>query len=166
MMYLDVWRSGTFPEKQQVSECATDRKHRLTSDSLSNVSWIQKATLQLYRRNVPLFHTSRYVKPRDSVLPGLPPVLVLQATNAGARRPGYKANAFPLSNKYYLHNRNKWQKLQKWLTTTFSDSFVDSGGKWSQSRISVLHLSFKFFQHATIRKNDQIRWQASPKLRT
>jgi len=28
VMYLDVWRSGTFPEKQQVSECATDRKHR------------------------------------------------------------------------------------------------------------------------------------------
>jgi len=29
MTYLDVWRSGTFPEKQQVhvSECATDCKH-------------------------------------------------------------------------------------------------------------------------------------------
>jgi len=26
---LDVWRSGTFPEKPQVSECATDHKHRL-----------------------------------------------------------------------------------------------------------------------------------------
>jgi len=62
MTYLDVWRSGTFPEKQQVSEL-----------SLSNVSWIQKAALQLYGRNVPLLHTSRYVIPRDSVLPGLPP---------------------------------------------------------------------------------------------
>jgi len=28
MMYLDMWRSGTFPEKQQVSECVTDCKHR------------------------------------------------------------------------------------------------------------------------------------------
>jgi len=28
MTYLDVWKSGTFPEKQQVSECATDHKHR------------------------------------------------------------------------------------------------------------------------------------------
>jgi len=27
MTYLGVWRSGTFLEKQQVSECATDRKH-------------------------------------------------------------------------------------------------------------------------------------------
>jgi len=26
MTYLDVWRSGTFPEKQ-VSECAIDCKH-------------------------------------------------------------------------------------------------------------------------------------------
>jgi len=55
----------------------TDRRmtERSTSDSpsLGNVSWIQKAALQLYRRNVPLLHTSRYVIPRDSVLPGLPP---------------------------------------------------------------------------------------------
>ena len=79
MMYLDVWRSGTFPEEQQVSECAvpianTDRRmtEHSTSDSLGDVSWIQKAALQLYRRNVPLLHTSRYVISRDSVLPGLP----------------------------------------------------------------------------------------------
>jgi len=63
-----------------------------TSDSLGDVSWIQKVTLQLYRRNVPLLHTSRYVIPRDLVLPGLPPAaLVLQVTNTGARRPGYEA---------------------------------------------------------------------------
>ena len=79
MTYLDVWRSGTFPEKQQVSECTTDcntdgrTTERSTSDSLGDVSWIQKAALQQYRRNVPLLHTSRYVIPRDSVLPGLPP---------------------------------------------------------------------------------------------
>jgi len=78
MTYLDVWRSGTFPEKQQVSECVPianmDRRttEHLTSGSLGDVSWIQKAALQLYGRNVPLFHTSRYVIPRDSVLPGLP----------------------------------------------------------------------------------------------
>jgi len=29
MTYLDVWRSGTFPEKQQVSECTNDCKHGL-----------------------------------------------------------------------------------------------------------------------------------------
>ena len=79
--YLDVWRSGTFLEKQQVSECATDYKHRcrttehLTSDSLGNVSWIQKAILQLYRKNVLLLHTSRHVI----------------VTNDGVRRCGYEA---------------------------------------------------------------------------
>ena len=47
-MYLDVWRSGTFPEKLQVSECAINCKRGRrttecsTSDSLGNVSWIQK----------------------------------------------------------------------------------------------------------------------------
>jgi len=92
MMYLDVWRSGTFPEKQQGSALPIANmdhitNERSTSDSVSDVSWIQKATLQLYRRNVPLLHTSRYVIPRDSVLPGLP----MQVTKAGARRPGYEA---------------------------------------------------------------------------
>jgi len=29
MTYLDVWSSGTFLEKQQVSECTTDCKHGL-----------------------------------------------------------------------------------------------------------------------------------------
>jgi len=80
MTYLDMWRSGTFPEKQQVSKCAGDG------------SWIQKAAVQLYRRNVPLLHMSRYIIPHDSVLPGLPPsALVLQATNTAARRSGYEA---------------------------------------------------------------------------
>jgi len=75
MTYLDVWRSGTFLEKQQVSECATDHGHRPYNDWALNItqSWIQKATLQLYRRNVPLLHTSWYVITRDSVLPGLYP---------------------------------------------------------------------------------------------
>jgi len=34
---------------------------RSTSDSLGDVSWIQKAALQLYRRNVPLLHTPYHV---------------------------------------------------------------------------------------------------------
>ena len=45
-----------------------------TSDSLGDVSWIQKAASQLYRKNVPLLYTSRYIIPCDSVLPGLPRV--------------------------------------------------------------------------------------------
>jgi len=39
------------------------------------------------------FPPSKYVIHRDSVLPGLPPLFVLQVTNAGARRPGYEAKA-------------------------------------------------------------------------
>jgi len=42
-----------------------------SSDNLGTISWIYKSTLQLYRRNVPLLHTSRYVIARDWVLPGL-----------------------------------------------------------------------------------------------
>jgi len=52
-----------------------DRKttEHSTSDSFGNVSWVQKATaLQLYRRNVPLLHTSRYFTTRDSVLQAFP----------------------------------------------------------------------------------------------
>jgi len=60
MMYLDMWRSGTFLERQQVSECTTDCKHGLYR-ILGDVSWIQKATLHLYRKNVPLLDTSRYM---------------------------------------------------------------------------------------------------------
>jgi len=75
--YMDMWRSGTFLEKPQASalpiantDCRTTE--RSTSGSLGDISWVQKAALQLYRRNVLLLHTSRYVTPRDSVLPGFP----------------------------------------------------------------------------------------------
>jgi len=52
MMYLDVWRTGTFPEKQQGSVVVianTGRRmtEHSTSDSLHDISWIQKAALQL-----------------------------------------------------------------------------------------------------------------------
>ena len=67
-----------FPEKTQVSmllianmDCGMTE--RLTTDSLDDVSWVQKAALQPYRRNVPLFHKSKCVNAHDSVLPGLPP---------------------------------------------------------------------------------------------
>jgi len=79
-MYLDVWRSGPFPKKKKkvsallITNMDCRMTERSTSDSLDEVSWIQKATLQLYRRNVPLLHMSRYVIPHDSVLPGLPHV--------------------------------------------------------------------------------------------
>jgi len=60
----------SWKKKQQVSALPTantDRRttKRSTSDSLGNISWIQKSTLQLYRRNVSLLHTSRQVIAHD-----------------------------------------------------------------------------------------------------
>jgi len=57
-----------------------------------------------YLLNVPLLHTSRYVIAHDSVLPGLPLALVLQATNAVVRRPGYEARIYSVPILYGLLN--------------------------------------------------------------
>ena len=62
-----------------------------TSDSLlGDVSLIQKATLELYSRNVPFLYTSRCVIARHQFTRPSP-TLVLQVTNTGVRRPGYEA---------------------------------------------------------------------------
>jgi len=37
----------------------------LTPSSLGNISWVQKAASQLYTRNFPLLHMSRYIISRD-----------------------------------------------------------------------------------------------------
>ena len=52
------------------TDCTTTE--RSTLDRLGDVSWSQKADLQLYRRNVPLLHTSRYVIACDSVYQAFP----------------------------------------------------------------------------------------------
>ena len=60
---------------------------------LGDVSWVQKATSQAAQKELPLLHMSTQC-PGMSLHVGVPrpsPVLVLQATNAGARRPGYEA---------------------------------------------------------------------------
>jgi len=67
--------------------------------SLGNIFPVQKAAIQLYRKNVPLLHMSaqraRYV---TACVYKAYPALVLQATNdAGVRRPGYEA-LLPFSN--------------------------------------------------------------------
>jgi len=67
----------------RMTECST-------SGSLGDVSLIQNAVLQLYRRNVPLLHTSRYITVQLSFTRPSP-ALELQATNTGVRRPGYEA---------------------------------------------------------------------------
>ena len=77
MTYLDVWKSGILLEKPQVSVLPITNMNRRTTErstscSLGDVSWVQKAALQLYRRNVPLLNTFRYAIARDSFLPGFP----------------------------------------------------------------------------------------------
>ena len=67
----------------------TNKDHRTTecstSDGLGDVSWMQKATLQPYGRNVPtLLHIVQVRFARPS------PTLVLQAKNAGMRRLEYE----------------------------------------------------------------------------
>jgi len=65
-----------------------------TSGSLDDISWVQEAASQLYRRNVPLLHTSTQ---RPGVLLQVisftrpSPTLVLQAAKAVTKRPGYEA---------------------------------------------------------------------------
>jgi len=79
MMYLDVggvahsWKSCKSVSVLPIANMNRRMIERSKSDSLGNVSWVQKAALQLYRRNVPLLHTSSYVIACDLVLPGLPP---------------------------------------------------------------------------------------------
>ena len=107
-MYLDVWRSGTFP----LYSCKMALRIQETSPRLSDVkrSVVQRSVFVIgstltcgFSRNVPLLHMSGYVVACDSVLPARPsPTLVLQATNAGVRRPGYEATCMVCLHYMYF----------------------------------------------------------------
>ena len=93
--WVDMWRSGTFPKKLQVSVIPITNTYRgttehSTSDSLGDVSWVQKAALQLWRKNVPLLPTStqayRYVFVCDQFYQAFPCV-----STASDKRWGEKA---------------------------------------------------------------------------
>ena len=91
-------------------DCRTS-EHSI-SDRLGDVSWVQKAALQLYERNVPLFHTSRYVI--SFTRPAL--VLVLQATNAGVKRPGYEARILlPFQLRMLLKLDSKYHSMYNFV---------------------------------------------------
>ena len=96
MTYLDVRRSGTFLEKQQESECTvpiayTDRRmtEHSTSDSLGDVSWIQKAALQQYRKG--MCHSSTHPGMSFHVTQFYQDFPCVSNASAGLRRPGYEA---------------------------------------------------------------------------
>ena len=92
MTYLDVWRSGTFllyscKAAFWIQESRQDCL--MTSAQLFYGPCLQSVVHSLtccFCGNVPLLHTSRYVIPRDSVLPGLPCV-----STASNKRWGEKA---------------------------------------------------------------------------
>jgi len=80
MMYLDVWRSGTFllnsckvaSDIQEMSPRLSDVEYSVVLRSMFVIGSILTYLL-FFSRNVPLLHTSRYVTVRDVILPGLPP---------------------------------------------------------------------------------------------
>jgi len=117
---VEEWHTPKKTASKRVRYRSQTRTRRMTecstSDSLCDVSWIQKAALQLYRRNVPLLQTSRYVIAHDSCSFTRPsPALVLHVTNAWVRRPGYEANAYPLVSQVHLAHS---QKVMKPLVTS------------------------------------------------
>jgi len=72
MMYLDVWKSGTFflNPKERSQDCLMSSTQSFYGPCLQSV--VHPLTCG-FSGNVPLLHMSRFVIPRDSVLPGLPP---------------------------------------------------------------------------------------------
>jgi len=94
--WVDVWRSGKFPEKRQESVLLiANMDHRTTerstSDSLGNVSWFRiplysctEGMCHSFTHPGTSLHVTQFTRPS--------PALVVQATSAGVRRPGYEAN--------------------------------------------------------------------------
>ena len=88
----------------------------LTSDSVGDVSWLQKASVQLYRRNVPLLHkstkhpgTSLHVTQFYQAFPHISTA----ATNTGMRRPGYKARQTGCSRqKLHVYSEPELRTVQ------------------------------------------------------
>jgi len=96
--WVHMWRSGTFPEKQ-VSAISYELQSQ-TTQQLSGQHWVVLGTfpgfftaVQKQCATPPHTHPmSRYITAHDQLYQALP-VLVLQATNAGVRRPGYEATS-------------------------------------------------------------------------
>ena len=81
MTYLDMWRSGTFPEKQQVSQCTTDCKHRPQNDWVLDIrqSWRHfldsESHFTVVKKECATPPHIQVHHSHDSVLPGLPRVI-------------------------------------------------------------------------------------------
>ena len=128
MTYLDVWRSGTFPGKQQVSQCTSDREHGPQNDWALDIrqSWwrfldsesrftaVQKECAT--PPHVQVRHTTWLSFTRPSL------ALILQATNAGARRPGYEAITYT-----HLLKSRWWARGWRKCTLVF---LVYSDARW------------------------------------
>ena len=87
-------------EKLHVSECTTDHKHGPQNNWALNTrqSW-------LCRRNMLLLHTFTQCPGTSLHMISITrpsPMLVLQATNAAVRRPGYEATVYPLYHSFLV----------------------------------------------------------------
>ena len=104
-----MWRSA-FPEYPQVSVLRIINMDRSATECLTSVlamflGFMQNATLQLYRRNVPLLQTlTQHPGASLHMISFSRPsfVLILQATNAGVKKPVYEA-------RYYMFST--WMKI-------------------------------------------------------
>ena len=74
--------------------------------SLGNVSQVQKATSQLYRRLKPLLHSSTHP-------PNIQLCVLLQVTNSGVRRPGNEAEPTVANN--LSQNHSQVTTVMRWL---------------------------------------------------
>ena len=71
--WVDVWRSGTFPEKLQVSDCTTDSKHSQQNDWELNIRQSQQHFLSSESRFTALqeiYNTPPYMHPTSSMYTG------------------------------------------------------------------------------------------------
>ena len=94
MTYLDMWRSGTFPEKPQVYGCTTDCKHGLSARHQTVLAMFLGFRKPLYSCTEGMCHSSTPLGTSLNMISftRCSLVLVLQATNAGVRRTGYEAS--------------------------------------------------------------------------
>jgi len=81
----------------------------------ADVSWVQKATSQLYRRNVPLVHTSRHVTARDQFYQAFSRI-----STASNKRWGERHGDNELCNllgKTQTHNLERQESKRQFLIT-------------------------------------------------
>ena len=120
-----------------VTEC-------LTSGSLGDVSWVQKAASQLYRRNLPLLHMSTQHPGNDQFYQAFPRISAASnKCGVRMRRPGYEAT-------YWVQGPNMSLSVRFLCTNRLSFTIV-----------AVLYILYRRF-HWTCSLFCFVAWQHTP----